>query len=109
LFMTWIKGASRDDFELLLNFEGLRSHLNVYKHELKAVVSAPLDTPWSLIWMLVRYYRKHIWCSKKVLDLKPSHQSVLSFGNKMRWRCFLSEMKKKNNSFVSTSCGNCDM
>ena len=62
LFMTWIAGASRDDFESLLNFECLTSHLKVYNHELKEVTSAPSDTPWPLIWMLVRYSRKHIWC-----------------------------------------------
>jgi hypothetical protein len=95
LFMTWVKGDSRDDFEFILNFESLRSHLKVYNHELKEVVSAPLDTPWHVVWMLVRYSRKHIWCPKKELDLKPFHQSVWSVGNKMRWRWFFSDMKNK--------------
>jgi hypothetical protein len=78
LFMTWIKGASRDDLGfLLLNFDSSRSHLKVYNHDLKEVNDAPVDTPWPLIWMLVRCPRNYIWCSKKALELKLFHHLKL--------------------------------
>ena len=83
----------------LLNFDSLRSHLKVYNHDLKAVNDAPVDTPWPLIWMLVRYSRPHIWCSKKQLDLKPFHQAVLSFGNNMRWSCFFRNEESRTLPF----------
>jgi len=85
LLLTWIKGASHIDLSFLLNFNALRDYLKVYNDETREVSVAPADTPWPLIWMLVRYSRKHIWCSKKTLDLKLFHHHVLAFGHKLRW------------------------
>jgi hypothetical protein len=94
-----------------LTLTPLRRHLQVYNHDLKEVNDAPVDTPWPLIWMLVRYSRKHIWCSKKkAAGFETISSSCVIMWNKIIWSWFFRNEESRSLPFrvphaVTAPCG----
>lgn len=79
-------GASAEDWFILAELGRLRQYLYQYNAEEDELYNADCIA-WPILWLLVRHNRKHIFVSKKRIDISELTKSVHSFENRVRWRC----------------------
>ena len=85
--MAWAKGASCDDFELLLNFESLPSHMKGYTYELNIMHFSTCGHSMASDLDVGDAFKTTYLVLKETVDLKPLHCSVYGLGIKLDGRC----------------------
>ena len=106
-----MKGASLEDWALFAELEKLSSFLYWYdgvNDELQ-----PAAVEWPIVWLLVRHNPKHIFISKKGIDLQSVGDHVRQFEQKLKWMWFhrdtlssapLLKYKGTTPKFTGTTC-----
>jgi hypothetical protein len=111
LLQDLMKGASLEDWALFAELEKLSSFLYWYdgvNDELQ-----PTAVEWPIVWLLVRHNPKHIFISKKGIDLQSVGDHVRQFEQKLKWMWFhrdtlssapLLKYKGTTPKFIGTTC-----
>ena len=106
-----MKGASMEDWALFAELEKLSAFLYWYdgvNDELQ-----PAVVEWPIVWLLVRHNPKHIFISKKGIDLQSVGDHVRQFEQKLKWMWFhrdtlssapLLKYKGTTPKFTGTTC-----
>lgn len=83
-FSQWFSGCSKSEVASILNFEHEEplACYNIDEMSLNSLV----DAPWPLRWLLTRYNRKHIFCSRRFIEDVELVPYLQQFKNKLRWR-----------------------
>ena len=84
LFNFMIDGANFEDWQFVANLGTHQQTVRRYDHASRSVVMA--DIAWPLAWILTRFNRKHIFCSRALPNRRKFLSAVETFINKMKWR-----------------------
>ena len=85
-FLRMVRGASQADCYFLLNFGILYKRVYVLDLEAKSVGHADGRIQWPIIWLLARFHKKHILCSKTRPNINLIRGQLAQFGHKIKWR-----------------------
>ena len=89
--MRWLlKGASLADLNWMLQFESVAEHCHVYNHDSKTIQSpGSMGIPWTVVWLLGRFHRKHILCNSNLPDIQLVARELRQFQHRVKWRWLL--------------------
>ena len=95
--MRWLlKGASLADLNWMLQFESVAEHCHVYNHDSKTIQSpGSMGIPWTVVWLLGRFHRKHSLCNSKLPDEQLVARELRQFQHRVKWRWLLRNNDQK--------------
>ena len=70
------------DWLSLFDFQNTRRHIYYYNHATRCA-DQPCQSaaPWPVLWILVRFHPRHIWCGKSLPNVDNFKTSLNIFAN----------------------------
>ena len=85
--LSMMRGASLSDWLWFIAFSRLRSQVYIYSHEAHSVYTPEgEEVEWPVIWILARYHKKHILCSKAVPRIDSVVRDLVEWTHRLKWR-----------------------
>ena len=84
--MRLMQGATVSDWLWLCHFDRLREQVYVYNHAYHSVATVVgSQIGWPIIWVLARFHKKHILCSRALPRVDNIVQNIEEWSNRVKW------------------------
>ena len=87
--LRMMRGASMADWLWFIDFARLRDQVYVYDHACHSVYTpGGGEVEWPIVWVLARYHKKHILCTKALPRIDQVVRDLNDWGNRLKWQWF---------------------